>query len=46
MTPSRSILLFSVKFQAAAATSQTAADVQEIQEEVSVIIFHANFTFS
>jgi hypothetical protein len=46
MTPFRSILHFTVKFQAATATSQTTADVQEIKQEVSVIIFHANFTFS
>jgi hypothetical protein len=46
MTPFRSILHFPVKFQAAAASSQTTADIQEIQQEVSVIIFHANLTFS
>jgi hypothetical protein len=46
MTPFRSTLHFPVKFQAAAASSQTTNYVQEIQQKVSVIIFHANFTFS
>jgi len=46
MTPFRSTLYFPIKFQATAASSQTTTDVQEIQQDVSVIIFHANFTFS
>jgi hypothetical protein len=46
MTAFRSILHFPIKFQAAAAASQTTADIQEIQQEVSVIIFNANLTFS